>query len=618
MKQITNSSGGKPISVKGMLATASGPLGEMALVFDGKCSLKTSELPNHAGKGWVFTAWVRVARPGPMPLLSTAAYGLPESAEGYGRGVQIGLTDSGKVEVRSAVHWPAYSVNIVTRKGLPPGEWQHVAVASDGSTRASGFHIYLNGEECLPDIIHDDLTSSTGVTGVAQIGASGERGSGKFAGALAGVEVLTNATQFEVLAAKWRHDALSYDMATSPAMRKEAQNDRLHRAWLEANNAQFAKVARDERDAYSAILKLEAAVPDTMVMRELPKKRRTFLLSRGAYDQPRDEVQPDVPDFLFPFPASAPPNRLGLAQWLTDPQNPLTARVVVNRFWQSIFGMGIVKSSGDFGYQGDSPVNPELLDWLATHFVESGWNVKELVRLMVTSATYAQSSDSTPELNERDPENRLLAHGPRERLTAEMLRDQALSISGLLYDKIGGPPVYPYQPKNLYKGIVVAADYPGTSYTDSTGNDLYRRSLYTFWKRTVPYPTLSIFDVPDREVCVVQRSKTDTPLQALELMNDPVQLEAARKLAERMLLEGGATSDQRLDFAFELATARKPRAGGTAHARLAFGKAACRLSRRSRGRKGVHLGWRFQAQRKAGPGRPGGVREPGQPYFEPG
>jgi hypothetical protein len=200
-----------------------------------------------------------------------------------------------------------------------------------------------------------------------------------------------------------------------------------------------------------------------------------------------------------------------------------------------------------------------LLDWLATRFVDSGWNVKELIRLMVTSATYAQTSDSSPELNERDPDNLLLARGPRQRLTAEMLRDQALFVSGLLYDKLGGPPAYPYQPTNLYKGIVVAADYPGTTYTESQGNDLYRRSLYTFWKRTVPYPTLSIFDVPDREVCVVQRSKTDTPLQALELMNDPVQLEAARKLAERMLLEGGTTPSKRLDFAFELATGRSLR-----------------------------------------------------------
>jgi hypothetical protein len=327
---------------------------------------------------------------------------------------------------------------------------------------------------------------------------------------------------------------------------------------MEAKDVQFARAAGQERQARSALLKLEAEAPDTMVMRELPTARATHLLFRGQYDQPRDEVQPDVPEFLPPFPSSAPRNRLGLARWLTDPRNPLTARVVVNRFWQSIFGNGLVKSSGDFGYQGDYPTHPELLDWLATRFVDSGWNVKQLIKLMVTSATYAQSSDSSPELNERDPENLLLARGPRQRLTAEMLRDQALLVSGLLYNKLGGPPVFPYQPKNLYKGIVVAADYPGTSYKESTGPDLYRRSLYTFWKRTVPYPTLSIFDVPDREVCVVQRSKTDTPLQALALMNDPVQLEAARKLGERMLLEGGSAPQQRLDFAFELATSRTP------------------------------------------------------------
>ncbi len=230
---------------------------------------------------------------------------------------------------------------------------------------------------------------------------------------------------------------------------------------------------------------------------------------------------------------------------------------MVNRFWASLFGNGIVKSVGNFGYQGDYPSHPELLDWLATHFVDSGWNVKELLRLMVTSATYAQSSDSNPDLNERDPENRLLARGPRQRLTAEMLRDQALFVSGLLYDKLGGPPVYPYQPTNLYKGIVVAADYPGTHYDVSHGHDLYRRALYTWWKRTVPYPSLSIFDVPDREVCVVQRSTTDTPLQALDLMNDPVQLEAARHLAERMLTEAGPSPTDRLDFAFERATGRK-------------------------------------------------------------
>jgi hypothetical protein len=560
LKTITNSAGGQPFHVEGNITSAQGPLGEPALVFDGQSDLKTEGLTNLSGQGWVLAAWVRRDRAEQAPLFSTASFSVPESSGDYGNGVQILMTAAGAIEVRSATRWPAYSANIVTRETLPLGEWERVAVTSDGSIKSAGLRVFFNGRECFPQIIHDDQTSGIGLSGPARIGASDEKGTSRFTGALAGIGVWTGAARLDDLAAQWRRESLRFDAATASAARQEDQNDRLHRAWLEVKNVPFARAAEEERQAWAALLKLEAAAPDTMVMRELPNRRSTHLLFRGQYDQPRDEVQPDVPEFLVAFPASAPRNRLGLAQWLTDPRNPLTARVVVNRFWQSIFGNGIVKSSGDFGYQGDYPAHPELLDWLATRFIDSGWNVKQLIRLMVTSATYAQSSDSSPDLNERDPENLLLARGPRQRLTAEMLRDQALMVSGLLYDKLGGPPVFPYQPKNLYKGIVVAADYPGTSYTDSNGRDLYRRSLYTFWKRTVPYPTLSIFDVPDREVCVVQRSKTDTPLQALALMNDPVQLEAARKLAERMLLEGGATPGERLDFAFELATARQPRA----------------------------------------------------------
>jgi mono/diheme cytochrome c family protein len=559
IKTVTNAAGGKQFQLEGNIAPAPGPLGEPALCFDGHSDLKTEDLPHHSGRGWVFDAWVRRDRNEQAPLFSTASFTVPESSDDYGRGVQIIVTASGAIEVRSAIRWPAYSANIVTRETLPLGEWQRVEVAWDGSTKSAGMRVFLNGRECFSEIIRDDLTSGVGLSGPAQIGASEEKGASRFAGALAGIEVWTDAVHLDELAAQWRREMLRFDARTAPAARHEDQIDRLHTAWLETKNVRFAHEVELERQTRSALLKLRAELPDTMVMRELPNRRSTHLLFRGQYDQPRDEVRPDVPEFLFPFSASAPRNRLGLAQWLTDPRNPLTARVVVNRFWQSIFGHGIVKSAGDFGYQGDYPVHPELLDWLATRFIDSGWNVKQIIRLMVTSATYAQTSDSSPELNERDPENLLLARGPRQRLTAEMLRDQALFVSGLFYDKLGGPPVFPYQPKNLYKGIVVAADYPGTTYTESQGKDLYRRSLYTFWKRTVPYPTLSIFDVPDREVCVVQRSKTDTPLQALALMNDPVQLEAARKLAERMLLEGGISPGERLDFAFELATSRKPR-----------------------------------------------------------
>jgi len=558
-KTITNAGGGSPFQIIGNPALATGPLGELGLVFDGQGGLKTDALPKHSGHGWVWTAWVRRDRPAQSVLFSTASLSLPQSSGDYGRGVQILLTASGSIDVRSAVRWPGYAANIVTRDTLPTNEWEHLAVSSDGSTKAAGLRVFLNGRECFSEVIHDDQTGEVGLSGPARIGLSQETNSSAWVGALAGLEVWQDAPHLDDLATRWQAESIRLAAETPPANRSESQNDRLRRAWLEATNGQFARAAREEHDARATLLKLEAAAPDTMVMRELPNRRASHLLFRGEYDQPRDEVLPNVPEFLFPFPVDAPRNRLGLAQWLIDRRNPLTARVVVNRFWQEIFGQGLVRSSGDFGYQGDYPTHPELLDWLATHFIDSGWNVKELIRLMVTSATYTQSSDSSPELNERDPQNLLLTRGPRQRLMAEMLRDQALAVSGLLFDKQGGPPVFPYQPTNLYKGIVVAADYPGTTYTESRGRDLYRRSLYTFWKRTVPYPSLSIFDVPDREVCVVQRPKTDTPLQALTLMNDPVQLEAARKLAERMLVEGGGNLGARLGFAFRLTLARPPR-----------------------------------------------------------
>jgi hypothetical protein len=232
-----------------------------------------------------------------------------------------------------------------------------------------------------------------------------------------------------------------------------------------------------------------------------------------------------------------------------------------------------VKTIDNFGMQGEWPSHPELLDWLARDFIDSGWNVKALMKTMVLSATYRQDSAALPELTARDPENRLLARGPRFRLPAEVIRDQALAISGLLKPRIGGPSVFPYQPADLYKGIVVAASYPGTTYVESKGDDLYRRSLYTFWKRTVPHPTMNVFDAPDREVCIVRRSITNTPLQALTLLNDPIFVEAARKLAERSIHEGGASPDARLAYAFRLATGRAPDETEKNILRSAFAKA---------------------------------------------
>ncbi|MSU58242.1 MAG: DUF1553 domain-containing protein [Pedosphaera sp.] len=558
---ISNLAGGKPFQIRGAVTTTNGPGETIALSLNGSGSLKTDALPKaDTGGGWSFAAWVRRDDAAEAALFSTANFNVPMSSGSYGQGVEIRLARSGAVEVRVTVRWPAYSLAVVTREFIAPHEWRHVLVTSDGTTKAKGVRVFLDGRECFRDVTHDDLTSGTGISGAASLGATGEKDVSSFRGALADVTLLAKPVEPDKLSGWARGEARQVAAKTPVEARDAKQTGLLRAAWLRKNNPEFAGAMKGFNSARVALLALERDAPTTMVMSELPQPRASFVLFRGQYDQPRDKVEPGVPEFLLPFSASAPRNRLGLAQWLTDPRQPLTARVVVNRFWAGFFGTGIVKSVEDLGFQSDWPSHPELLDWLAVEFRESGWDVKKLVKLIVTSATYRQDSGSTAALNERDPENCQLARGPRQRLTAEMLRDQALALSGLLGDGIGGPPVYPYQPTNLYKGIVVAADYPSTTWTDSKGNDLYRRSLYTFWKRTVPHPTLATFDAPDREVCVARRLKTNTPLQALALMNDVIQLEAARKLAERMLTEGGAKPEARLDFAFELATARRPKA----------------------------------------------------------
>jgi len=298
-----------------------------------------------------------------------------------------------------------------------------------------------------------------------------------------------------------------------------------------------------------------------MVMQEMKKPRETFILGRGDYRNHGEKVSPNVPSWLAPLPKEAPANRLGLAQWLVAPSHPLTARVTVNRYWQNYFGTGLVKTAEDFGSQGELPSHPELLDWMATEFVRKGWDIKAMQRLIVTSATYRQSSRVTSDLLERDPENRLLARGPRFRMSAEIVRDNALAVSGLLSADIGGPSVYPYQPKGLWEEMAFGEIFTGQSYTPGSGKDLYRRSMYTTWKRTVPPPALSTFDAPDREKCTARRARTNTPLQALVLLNDPTYVEAARALAQRVIKEAGNDSVKRINLAFSLATARKPQPG---------------------------------------------------------
>jgi hypothetical protein len=365
--------------------------------------------------------------------------------------------------------------------------------------------------------------------------------------------------------------AVAAALAVEADRRSDAQKETL-RIYYRQNVSTALKGAGQEIAKLKAErAAIEKQVPTTMVMQELPRPRETHMLIRGEYNKKGAKVTAGVPAALPLLPKDAPPNRLGLAKWLVEPSHPLTARVAVNRYWQMFFGTGLVKTQEDFGSQGEPPSHPELLDWLAVEFMtptpgpsgsnaESGWDVKALVRLIVTSATYRQSGAVSKQLHARDPENRLLARGPRLRLQAEFIRDQALAISGLLNAEIGGASVFPYQPKGLWQELASRGDSKNWSaqfYEQSHGKDLYRRTMYTFLKRTSPPPTLTTFDAPDRETCTVRRSRTNTPLQALVLMNDPTYVEAARKLAERVMTEA-QTVDDRLALAFRLATGRRP------------------------------------------------------------
>ena len=317
---------------------------------------------------------------------------------------------------------------------------------------------------------------------------------------------------------------------------------------------------KDLQGRIAAIEKQKAAgFPETMIMQDMRKPRSTHILNRGQYNEPGEKVQPGVPAVFPPIKKNGS-NRLGFAQWLVDPEHPLTARVAVNRYWQRIFGGGLVKTSEDFGVRGELPSHAGLLDWLAVEFISSGWDTKHIQRLILSSATYRQSSHAGAEAYRKDPDNRLLARGPRMRLDAEEIRDASLAVSGLLVARLGGRSVYPYQPKGLWMELNNRPGY-SRAYKQGKGDDLYRRSIYTFWKRTVPSPMLKTFDAPEREFCTVRRSRTNTPLQALVLLNGPQYVEAARRLGERMMVEGGKTLDERITYGFRLVTARRPVAG---------------------------------------------------------
>ncbi len=346
------------------------------------------------------------------------------------------------------------------------------------------------------------------------------------------------------------------ELVRKPAGERNAEEQATLDKFRLARSPAHAAIVEQVAELKKQVDAADLAIPITLVMAERPEPRPTHVLMRGAYDKPGELVGMRTPSFLQPFAPDLPKNRLGLARWILDPGNPLTARVIVNRYWQSIFGIGLVRTSEDFGVQGEPPSHPELLDWLAQEFVRTGWDVKRMIKLFVMSATYRQESRTTSAQRALDPDNRLLARGPRYRLPAEAIRDQALAVSGLLSEKLGGPSVKPYHPPGLYEQVVAGSS--ASTYIQGKGVDLYRRSLYTYWKRSVPNPAMLAFDAPFRETCAVRRSRTSTPLQALNLLNDPTYVESARSLAQRMMREGGKTMESRIRHGFQLVLARPP------------------------------------------------------------
>jgi len=516
--------------------------------FDGERYITAGTSPNLGYENeFTLSAWI-------FPTADTGVI-FSRATEGDQGEVGWGIyLEEGKLRLNLSTRVLDDGVAAETIHSVQLNRWQHITATYDGSKTPGGMRVYIDGVnqelEGLLDLVGNRLPQRYPL----RIGASGSS-KPNFQGNLDDVRIYDRVLTPEEVAVLATVDSISQIARIDGGDRTTAQSDKMRLSFLN----QYA--SPDIRAAYSEVKKLERerkhawdGFPTVMVMEEMFPRRPTYRLNRGVYDAPAEEVFPGTPSILPPLP-DGERNRLAFANWLVNPENPLTSRVTVNRFWQAYFGTGLVKTVDNFGSQGEFPSHPELLDWLAVTFQESGWDVKELQRLIVTSATYRQSSTVTSEMAEMDPENRLLSRATRMRLPAQMIRDQALAISGLLTERIGGPSVGPYQPDGLWDDIVER----GQEYRLSTGDDLYRRSLYTFWKRTRPAPAMITFDSSTRETHIVSSTRTNTPLQALNLMNDVTYIEAARALAQRVMQQGESANDS-LVHMYRLATAREPNA----------------------------------------------------------
>lgn len=450
--------------------------------------------------------------------------------------------------------WPEDALKVVAKKQIEPNRWTHVCITYDGSAKASGVNIYIDGEKQEFDVTADKLKGSVRTKVPFKIGQRNKGDQLQNTG-VQDVRFYTRALKPEEAKELAQSSRMAWLLSKSTEARSDKEKTELYNGWL----TYFDPVFQDANAGLARLEKEEKGIRErgtiAHVMTERESAPEAYVLFRGEYEKRRDKVAPATPSALPPMNEDLPRNRLGFAKWLLSPEHPLTTRVTVNRFWQEVFGTGIVRTAGDFGVSGEMPSHPELLDWLAIEFRESGWDVKKFFKLIVTSATYRQAATATPEKIAKDPQNRLLARGPRFRMDAEMVRDYALAASGLLVPKLGGPSVKPYQPEGVWEAVAMP-NSDTSKYTRDSGEKLYRRSLYTFWKRSAPPAQMEIFNAPSREFCSVRRERTDTPLQALMTLNDEQFVEAARNLAQLTLKKCESNGTDRLDFMMEQLLAR--------------------------------------------------------------
>ena len=542
---------GIPGEVVGRFEHAEGRLGGAGL-FDGQTHIAAGETGAfEADRPFSISVWVYPTSGEASTILSKM-----DEADAF-RGYDL-ILEQGKVAVHVVHHWPDRAFKVITNEPITLDHWHHLAVTYDGSRRSTGMRVFVDGVARPITATTDNTVDGTLFTSRPfHIGRRST--SAPFRGRIDDLRLygcVLPDHDITLLTAGETPAGLAALVDVPRERRSSGEALRLRAHFLDSVD-EHSRGWREEAAAIPAKLAdLAKQIPVTMVMAEMNPRRETRVLVRGRYDQPGDIVSPGVPGF-GPGTEELPVeggDRMALARWLTHPDHPLTARVAVNRWWGMLFGTGIVETVEDFGIQGTAPSDQQLLDWLATELVSRGWNVRSLLREVVLSATYRQSSHVTPLLAERDPANRLLARGPRGRLPAETVRDNALAIGGLLVEKVGGPSVRPWQPAGLWEDVSVERR---DTYVPDSGEGAHRRSMYTFWKRTCPPPGMTTFDAPDRETCVARRGRTNTPLQALVLMNDPTYLEAARGLATRLLAEPGDDA-ARLNWAWLRALGRTP------------------------------------------------------------